>query len=411
MATEQRQVGGIATLNGRKRPRVAILSTWHPEPADNGRKRRTRLMISALAGEYDVALISLLPPETPLDDLPAVPGVMHQSALSLPAFQPRSLAGLLGSVSLRPRSVVATWSKATARAIQERVTDLGIDVVVGTDLRTLRYLEYLSPAAATILDEPDVSPFVVENGNATLRATLRERKYRRLLKGSAPHLGAVVVASDLEAVAWLALAESGTVHVIENGVHELPAEQWQPHGSRDLLYTGSLEYSANAEAIDYFVGRILPLLEREAGDVSLVVTGKVPNPLPESARHPRVRLTGVLDSLSAAYLQSGVFVVPVLSGTGTRVKILEAMAHGVPVVSTAKGAEGLPVNHDRHLLLADRPEDFAAAVLRLLNDRELALRLGAAGRDLVRERFTWELQGQELRELVNSLVTAGGMQR
>src|SRR5215211_5183339 len=103
---------------GRSRNCVAILSTWHPEPVDNGRKQRTRQMIAALAEEYEVALISLLPPdEVEAGDVPPVPGVWQQWTLPLPAFTPRSWPALAAGLHPLPRSTVMTWRKSTALRI------------------------------------------------------------------------------------------------------------------------------------------------------------------------------------------------------------------------------------------------------------------------------------------------------
>src|SRR5262245_22523692 len=100
-----------------RRPRVAILSTWHPEPADNGRKQRTRRMIEALARDYEVALVSLLPPVECRATLPPVPQVFCQRALPLPTFAPASPAALAALLSPLPRSFMATWDAATAAAL------------------------------------------------------------------------------------------------------------------------------------------------------------------------------------------------------------------------------------------------------------------------------------------------------
>lgn len=390
------------------RRRIAILSTWHPEPADNGRKQRTRAMIGALAERYDIALICLLPSET-LDagPLPAVPRVWRQWALPLPVFHPYAPAALAAGLRPLPRSIVATWSSATAGKVSDLIGDAGAELVIGTDLRTLRYLLALAPSTRLILDEPDVSPFVAGAGGtrcglARLRAVSRERKYRRLLRGAARRLDAVVVASDQEAQAYQRLAGPSRVTVLENGVAGVSAEPWRAPGGAWLLYTGSVSYGPNAEAIAHFARDILPLVASEVPEARLLVTGELPAALPPAVQRPGVALTGWLsdDGLEALYRRSRACVVPVLSGTGTRIKILEALARGVPVVSTSKGAEGLAVVGGEHLLIADDPRAFANAALRLLRNADFAERLGARGREFVRQRHDWAVRGEELRDLV-----------
>jgi polysaccharide biosynthesis protein PslH len=386
------------------RQKVAILSTWHPEPADNGRKLRTRFMIDALSTHHDVVLVSIIPEKETGASLPSVPGVWRQYVLPMPVFRPGSLTDALRGVSLYPRSISATWSRATARSITDLVSSHRVRVVIGTDLRTLRYLQAVDEDVPILLDEPDVSPFVRLDGQRSMRASIREWKYRRLLERGAPRLSSAIVASLQEAAAYRALAGGGHVTIIENGVSNIPAEVWTPNRSRTLLYTGSPRYGPNEEAITYFVRRILPSIETDVGEISVTVTGDCPAEMAEALCHPHVHLTGRLDNLNDVYLQSRLFIAPILSGTGTRIKLLEAMAHGMPVVSTTKGAEGLPVEHGKHLLLADDPADFASAVCELLNDERLACRLGSAGRRLIEERFTWEEQSLQLRTLVGQLM-------
>ena len=392
------------------RRRVAILSTWHPEPADNGRKQRTRRMIEALAGEYEVALISLLPPGQHDADLPTVPGVYYQRTLPLPAFAPRSPIALAATWSRIPRSLVATWDAATASAIVDIVRREGIGVAIGTDLRTLRYLLALDGHVRTVLDEPDVSPFVVAQGGplrpiALLRARARERKYRHFLRQAATRLDVALVASLEEARAYRLLSDSSGTIVLENGVAGVPAVPWSPPHSGRLSYTGALGYGPNAEAVAYFVRSILPQIAAAVPQVKLAVTGAIPSALPPEAHDPRVELTGCLDPQAFDAHQRGADagVIPLLSGTGTRIKLLEALALGLPVVSTSKGAEGLGLRDGEQLLIADTPAEFAAATIRVLCDATLATKLGACGREAVRARYDWGTIGARLRALVRGL--------
>ena len=104
-----------------------------------------------------------------------------------------------------------------------------------------------------------------------------------------------------------------------------------------------------------------------------MVTGALPSSTDFAMRHPQVLLAGRLDDLDATYRAARVCVVPLRYGTGTRIKIIEALAYGMPVVTTSKGAEGLAVVHGEHVLIADDPHDFAAATVRLLRDSELSM--------------------------------------
>ena len=120
-----------------------------------------------------------------------------------------------------------------------------------------------------------------------------------------------------------------------------------------------------------------------------------------------VHLTGVVDDLKPVYERAHLVVAPLRDGGGTRIKILEAFAAGVPVVSTAAGVAGLPVEHGRHALLAESATDIARAVTLLAGDEALACSLAAEARRLVAEGFTLEIVGRTLRSLMRQLERAG----
>jgi polysaccharide biosynthesis protein PslH len=117
-----------------------------------------------------------------------------------------------------------------------------------------------------------------------------------------------------------------------------------------------------------------------------------------------VELTGFLPEIKALVAQSWAEVVPLRNGSGTRLKILEALALGTPVVSTTKGAEGLELVHGRDLLLADTPEQFAAATLAILSQPGLRTALGAAGHRTVAARYDWKLIGRQLDDMLRSVA-------
>jgi glycosyltransferase involved in cell wall biosynthesis len=390
-----------------RQARVALLSTWHPEPVDNGRKQRTRMIIDALSPDVEIVLISLVDdPATDGRPLPTVPAVVAAYALRLPTFESHSLRGLKGALSTRPRSVGATWDADTSRRINRIVSSHQAGIAIGTDMRTLQYLTALPAGVKRILDEPDVSPFLARDFGASasrIRAALRERKYRAWLRREVPGLDAVVVASDPESKAVECLTGLGTT-IIENGIPFVPEHPWAPSDSSTLLFTGSITYEPNLEAVTYLLDRVLPAVHLWEPGALLRVTGNLPQRLPREVQRGKVEFTGRLSSVDHLYRGARVFVAPLLSGTGTRIKLLEAMSYGMPIVSTSKGAEGLPVVDGEHLLIADDAASFACAVVRLLSDPELCLRLGGAARSLVAERFAGPIVQESWRAVVAAVL-------
>lgn len=142
-----------------------------------------------------------------------------------------------------------------------------------------------------------------------------------------------------------------------------------------LLFVGSLSYRPNLDGLHWFTSEVLPIVRRRVADVELRVVGSGGDDLDRLAAAPGVTLVGRVDELDGELGRAGAVVAPILWGAGTRIKILEAFAHRVPVIATTIGAEGLDVGHERELLLADDPTRFADACIRVLEDRDLRERL------------------------------------
>ena len=143
-----------------------------------------------------------------------------------------------------------------------------------------------------------------------------------------------------------------------------------------LLFIGSMDYLPNADGVQYFCHSVLPVLRGKVPPFKIRVAGHGSEPLARALGHQaEVQMLGMVPDVAPEYAQAGVVVVPLRAGSGTRIKILEAFSFRRPVVSTAIGAEGLGVKHDKHLLIADTPEEFAAACARLMTDSDLRSRL------------------------------------
>ncbi|NIV37258.1 MAG: glycosyltransferase [Anaerolineae bacterium] len=164
-----------------------------------------------------------------------------------------------------------------------------------------------------------------------------------------------------------------------------------------LVYSGALTYSVNFDAVDFFLREVFPLIQAKRPTVKLSVTGKLEGvPIDRLPANDGLVLTGYLDDVRPTVARSWACVVPLRVGGGTRLKILEALALGTPVVSTSVGAEGLKVTPGVDILIADEPTEFADATLRLLEDPGLRAELAANGRRLVRERYDWDQIGEQL---------------
>jgi sugar transferase (PEP-CTERM/EpsH1 system associated) len=176
-----------------------------------------------------------------------------------------------------------------------------------------------------------------------------------------------------------------------------------PADPETLVFTGSMDWMPNEDAILYFAEKILPVVQARVPGVKLRVVGRKPSPRVQAlaSGNSAIEVTGTVPDVRPHLESACVYVVPLRIGGGTRIKIFEAMAMGKAVVSTTIGAEGLPVTHGENILLADKPEDFAEAVARLLSNVKERTRIATEARHLVRTRYSWSA----VTEVLDSTLT------
>ena len=176
---------------------------------------------------------------------------------------------------------------------------------------------------------------------------------------------------------------------------------------RSLVFLGSMDWMPNIDGVLWFTDCIFPRIKAEFPDATLTIVGR--NPVAAvralAERDSQIRVTGTVDDVRPYLAEAEATVVPLRVGGGTRIKIFEAMATGIPVVSTRIGAEGLPVTDHREILLADCPEDFAEAVGRLFRSAELRAQIGPAGESLVRQRFGWAASTDVFESYCNQVLS------
>ncbi|MFN8637415.1 MAG: glycosyltransferase family 4 protein, partial [Chloroflexota bacterium] len=240
------------------------------------------------------------------------------------------------------------------------------------------------------------------------RRWLMWAKLQSYLRRTLPSFRATTVVSEGERrnVA-VAAPNYPNVHVVPNAVavHEYGAYYGAPE-PWSIVFAGALTYNANYEAASWMLRSVFPRVKAEVPSAILRISGRHDGVdlggLPHSSG---LELTGHLADVRPLIARSAVSVVPLLSGGGTRLKILESMALGTPVVSTSKGAEGLAVTHNENILIADTPSDFAICVSAVIKDRRLRQRLSEAGRSLVWSHYDWNVVGEQLRSVVEQATS------
>jgi len=396
--------------------KVLFLSQIVPYPPHGGVLQRGYNLLRELGREAEVHLLAFVHP----DVLPTAEAI-EQSRGALGAFCRRveyfrlwpkaskahHAAGLLMSAaSSQPFSVIAHRSAEYQRRIDAVLAESPFDIVHAD---TVALSQFVRPGVRvpTVLTHHNIESMLmerrskVEKGGLARRFLAREAaKLRAYEAAESPRFDVNVVVSVPDGEALATIAPGLRTAVVPNGVD---VEYFSPRPDQEtpaLVYTGGMNMFANRDAVLWFCAEVWPRITASVPDVRFFAVGQDPPPeLRElSVKDPRITVTGFVDDIRPYVSQAAVYVVPLRVGGGTRLKVLDAMASGKALVSTAIGCEGIAVRPGEHLLVADTPEAMAASTIALLNDPARRQTLGAAARRLVEQRYAWRVVGGQLLE-------------
>jgi glycosyltransferase involved in cell wall biosynthesis len=394
-------------------PRVLFVTEKHPWPQDDGGQIRSFQVLRALSRTCRVTLLATDPQAPGAREPLSALGIEvvfvppHRSAWKLPFELVRAL------FTRRPWPLPKNFSRAMLREMRTRLAQGSVDVLHLNHLDAAQYLEYLAPhlgRARTLVDTHNLLSSLyatlVQSAADPLRKSFGWLQWTRMCRYEPATLrcaGRVLVCSEKERAQLSVQGVEGAL-LVPNGVDTEffapgPGPSEARFGGLELVFTGGMSYAPNADGARWFLERVFPLVLRGRPDARITFVGKDPPPsLLALARPGQVVFTGRVDDVRPHVHKAHVFVVPLRSGGGTRLKILEALAMNLPLVSTRVGAEGLDLRAGEDLLLADEPQEFADAVLALANDRDRARRLAASGRARVLERYDWNSTTKPLLE-------------
>jgi glycosyltransferase involved in cell wall biosynthesis len=278
-----------------------------------------------------------------------------------------------------------------------RAVSAGTDVCVADFLVAEPNVRSAAPTP-TILFEHNVEYMIWKRLHEVERRPLRRallavewRKMRRYEARACRRARLTIAVSDADRALLSAGAPGADIRSIPTGVDTV---YFHPNGTGEkpaaLVFTGSMDWHPNEDAILHFIATTLPEVRRQVPDVTLAVVGRNPSGyLQKIGAAAGVQVTGTVADVRPHMADASVYIVPLRIGGGTRLKIFEALAMGKAVVSTTVGAEGLPIVPGEHYLRADTPADFARSVVALLGDADRRRALGQAGRRLVEARYSW----------------------
>jgi polysaccharide biosynthesis protein PslH len=387
--------------------RVLVVSSWFPYPPANGAQLRAYHLIREMAERHAITLLSFAEAHQAADGDLAHLRAMCESVTVVrghPFKHGRLRLG--GLFSPMPRALVQTYSEEMQARVETALA--GHDVAVGLEVGSALYLRH-GTRLARVFEEAEITWLRNHPGGDHVRRRARRAltwvKYRRYIRDLVANFDRTTVVSDVEREAMIGIGcDRGRLRVVPNGTVRANLARPPTPRARTLVYPGAVTYSANYDAVHRFVADVWPVIRRVRPDVAFLVTGSTRGVDLQSLQADGVTFTGHVDDVRDVIAGSAACVVPLRQGGGTRLKIIEAMALGTPVVSTSKGAEGLEVTPGQDILVADRPADLAQQILRLLDDPALANRLAANGRRLVERCYTWDTIGAQLDVVLHEAV-------
>ncbi len=392
---------------------ILYISRWFPYPATNGSKLRVFNLLRGLSQAHSVSLLSFADEPSADADAPILRSLCTLvETVPWRSYTPDSQRARVGFFSTTPRAYVDTYSREMEQAIKRTLAAGAFDLVIASQIDTAGYVGCWDGIPA-IFEEVELA-FLYEQATAATSAWQRLRfgltwaKHKRYLERILRGFQACTVASEQEKY-LLAKAVPGfpAVDIVPNcidlGGYDVVAKTPNPN---TVIFTGSFTYRVNYNAVVWFLREVYPRVQAQVPEVSLTITGNHANlPLPTTAN---VHLTGFVADIRPLLANSWVGIVPIWQGGGTRLKLLEAMALGTAVVSTTKGAEGLDVTHGEHLLVADTPEDFADAVISLLQDANLRNQLATNAYQQVAKHYDWTVVMPRFLRLVERTINGQG---
>ncbi len=387
--------------------RLLVLTSRLPFPPREGHQLRSWHLLRALASRHAVTLLSFRRDEDVVADIEPMRDILAGlETFPIPAEHSRRvLAMALARGVLTRQPFIA--AKYTSPALRERVRVLAAQSdLVHFDMLPLVSCADLVPRGTPVAyNAHNVEHLLLEK-----RVEIESRPaIRRFLQHQVPRLrdferdavrrsDLVLACSDADALVLRADAAGTDVQVVPNGV-DLDENRPAPEGTPvkpQLVFVGQMGWFPNRDGVDWFLREIFPRILAVRPEVEFVLVGKADGLLAPAEVAHRVRIAGFVPDLRPVVHESAVYVVPLRAGSGTRLKVLEAMALGKAIVTTHIGSEGIALEHEHSAVYADDAEAFARATLDLLDDPARARHLGTNARVAAEARYGWDAIGRDM---------------
>jgi len=395
---------------------ILFLSTEIPYPPDHGHHLRTLNVLKILARRNKIFFVAFARNKEELryqeylyelcetvDVFPIPQGWRLYASLLLNAF------------SAKPYTVQRYLRKEALQKIKQLIKQQKIDLVHCDMLHLGAYFEAVKQLPAVLtnhnVESLRLKRWYQVEPNFLLKCYLylQYKKLYNFEKNICPRYRKCVVVSDTDRKILSEMCHNDNFITIPNGVDSdyfSPDDSFSPL-PHSLIWTGGMNSPYNHDAVDYFLDQILPLIKQQIPDVRSFFVGKSPtDKLKEMARNDSyIEVTGYVEDVRPFMNKALIFIAPIRSGSGTKIKILNALSQAKAVVTTSIGAEGIDVLDNENIMIADDPVEFSHKVIYLLKNPETARIMGKKGRELIKKKYDWRVIELQINKIYGAIST------
>jgi len=384
--------------------KILMLTPYLPYPLMSGGQTRSFNLIKNLSQKHEITLFSLIKDKKEKENIPELLKYCKKVSVfsrSKTPWTPRNI--LLTGFGWYPFLVIRNLSSEEKEAIKQELTDEKYDLIHAETFYVMPHIPKTS--VPVLLVEQTIeylvyNHFVEKQAPAILRPLLRLDVLK--LKYWETHFWKrakkVVVMSDSDKNEMEKLSPGLSIDIVPNGVdiNHFSKKEKIKEPIKKVLYVGNFTWLQNAEAVKILVNDVWPKIKKSVSDAKLWIVGTHMGDEIRGLASDDIEVTEGLEDIRDAYKNASVLVAPIKGPGGTRLKILEAMASSLPVVTTSVGAEGLGVSDNNEALIRDSLGSLSDAAVSVLKNDNLANKLGKSGKDFVERNYTWDESAQKL---------------
>lgn len=390
--------------------KILFLSFWFPYPPNFGYKIRVFNQIKELSKDNEVHLICFSNFEK--NNISELKNYCTSIFCFEPTHYNRKMSHVfLGFFKKDPRYFSTSFTPEAKKVVDEVIVNEDINIILAGGTGVAEYvLDIKDIPKALDLHNVDSALYktIAQNRPTILkkiRAYLFWLKFLGYERKVCEQFDLCIVVSDKEKEHLLKNVPKAKTMVLPNAIDLKLYNVEKKEEPNTIIFTGTLTYEANLDAINWFYDSIFPLVKEQKPDVKLIITGDHSKVNVEHlSSDPNVILTGHVKDIYSLIAESAISIAPIRIGGGSRFKILESMALGTPVVSTTIGAEGIAVTDGENILIADDRKEFAQKTVDLLNNYELRSKISKNARNLVGEKYNWNTLGYKLNQSLLEII-------